>query len=349
MPTTLLDVALEHQRRREAVALSSAATAVRLFKRIDPQNLDMGWVFVEPGITAAVTAGQITAARQAAPYTNAAAVLQGVKTAPARLVPEAFGGITAEGREIGPEMYAAVTTTKRLIGRGTAIPAAFRAGAALMHLLAANAVRDMGRSADSTIAAAKGFTYSVRVINAGACSRCAILAGVKGYKADFKRHPGCRCSSMPLKDPDSAPAGFHRSTDEYFDSLSKAEQDRIFTKSGAEAIRLGADPMKVVNARRGANGISYNSRGTGRANPGRLQPVTIGRKADGSPLQVYATNEGTTSRGSFGRTQALNANVAAGDRYRRSSTLRLMPEQIVQMSDDPTVIRELLKKYGYLA
>lgn len=37
----------------------------------------------------------------------------------------------------------------------------------------------------------------------------------------------------------------------YFDSLSESEQSRIFTKSGAKAIRDGADMGRVVNARRG--------------------------------------------------------------------------------------------------
>src|SRR5699024_1153215 len=38
---------------------------------------------------------------------------------------------------------------------------------------------------------------------------------------------------------------------EYFRSLDEAEQDRIFTKPGAQAIRDGADISQVVNARRG--------------------------------------------------------------------------------------------------
>jgi len=37
----------------------------------------------------------------------------------------------------------------------------------------------------------------------------------------------------------------------YFDSLTAAEQDRQFTKAGAEAIRSGADIAQVVNARSG--------------------------------------------------------------------------------------------------
>jgi hypothetical protein len=346
MPS-LLDISEDHQRRREALADSTARRAVRMFQRIDPQALDLGWSMVAPTVTALVARAQVTAARQATPYTNNVATLQRVDVEPARLVPEAFAGVTKEGRELAPELYGAVTTTKSLIGRGAGIPAAFHAGAAMMHLLAANAVRDMGRSADATIATGKGFTYSVRVINPGACSRCAILAGVKGYRTDFDRHPGCKCTSMPLKD-DDAPAGFHRSPDEYFESLSQSERERIFTKAGAQAIENGADPIKVVNARRGAY-TTAKKRPDGTYAPSRLTPITIGRRADGSPLQVYATAEGTTSRGMFGRRQGLNENRIGNDRYRRTSTLRLMPEQIMQMASTPERARELLAKYGYIA
>jgi hypothetical protein len=320
-----------------------------MFGKIQAGNLETGWTSVAPGITAVVTAAQITAATQSTAYTNRVSDLLNVDTEPARIVPEAFGGVTREGRQVAPELYAAVTTTKSLIRSGMGVPQAFRAGAGLMSLLAANAVRDMGRAADRTIATGKGFTYSVRVINAGACSRCAVLAGVKGYRADFDRHPGCKCTSMPLKDADAAPEGFFRSPDDYFDSLSQPERERIFTKSGAWAIEHGADPMKVVNARRGATGISYTARGTGRVTPGRLQPITIGRKADGTPLQVYATTEGTTVRSGFARAQSSSTlHRAEGDRYRRTSALRLMPEQILKMSDTPERARELLQRYGYI-
>lgn len=327
MPS-LSEIAAEHQRRRNVVADRAVSQSLRLWRDMNPMSLDAGWDEVVPELVGVVSKAQVTAARQATPYVNAV----GGSQAAATLVPAAFAGATREGREVGPEMFAAVTTTKRLIGAGAGFPAAFRAGAAFLSVVVATMVADAGRSADSTIAVSRGFAYSVRVIQPGACSRCAILAGVKGYKANFERHPRCRCTSMPLRDTDT-PDGFFRSTDEYFESLPKAEQDRVFTKAGAEAIRAGADPMKVVNARRGANGISFNSRGTGRAAPGRLQPVTVGTRPDGTPIQVYATTEGTTRRGVYGR---------------RTDKVRLMPETIMQTATSPEHARELLAKYGYI-
>lgn len=152
---------------------------------------------------------------------------------------------------------------------------------------------------------------------------------------------------MPLKDTDT-PDGFYRHPMDYFESLTEEEQDRVFTKSGAWAIRNGADPITVVNARRGAYKTA-TLRPDGTYSPPRLRPVTIGTRRDGTPLQVYATVEGTSSRGAWGRRQSDLAKNGT-DRYRRSQTLRLMPESVMTMTEHESSerIRELLQRYGYL-
>jgi len=317
-----------------------------LWRQVDVRALDFGWELVSPALVASVTAAQVTAARQAAPYMNRVAEYYGGSPDEAVLVPEAFGGATNGGLEIGPEMFGAVTTTKRLIGRGVLPERAFEAGAAFLATVVGAAVQDAGRQADSTLAAGRGWVRYVRVINPGACSRCAILAGSDLYSRPFLRHPRCKCTSWPVEShrgDNAVPNGMFSDPGEYFDSLSRPEQDRVFTKAGAEAIRLGADPMKVVNARRGATGVGYS--GTNNAPlpasvRNRMKPTTIGYNKDGSPIQVYATTEGTTARGSFG---------SRDGRYRRSASLRLMPESILQIAgDNPVRARELLTRYGYL-
>ena len=59
----------------------------------------------------------------------------------------------------------------------------------------------------------------------------------------------CDCRHIPATERTAR----HLTTDPraYFDSLDAAQQDRIFTKAGAQAIRDGADEAQVVNARRG--------------------------------------------------------------------------------------------------
>lgn len=344
--TALTRLASERQARLAATSDKASRGVLRLWNSNEGADLDAGWDRIAPQVEQIVTAAQITAARQSTAYVRSAGGLLDADLDRAEIVPEAFGGATREGRAIAPELYAAVTTTKSLIGRGVGVGRAFRVGAAFMSVMAATIVRDAGRGADSTLSVGRGSKFSVRVVQSGACSRCAILAGIKGWRVDFDRHPGCKCTSMPLFD-DEVPEGFHRSPEEYFESLSEAEQARVFTKAGAEAIRLGANPAKVVNARRGA--YTYAKKHPdGTYSAARLRPIQIGTSKDGSPLMVYATQEGATARGAWGRGQALDIRRAE-DRYRRTSALRLMPEQIMSMATTPERARELLQRYGYLS
>lgn len=136
----------------------------------------------------------------------------------------------------------------------------------------------------------------------------------------------------------------------YFRSLSESDQNRIFTNSGAEAIRLGADPGQVVNARAGMSTAQVQSRGPGDrwTAKGRLEARTVYGQ------QVFTTTEGATRRGLAYRSMRDNRrNVSpdiriAGDRYARSRAPRLMPESILAIADDRADAIRLLKLNGYL-
>ncbi|NBE80322.1 hypothetical protein [Micromonospora rubida] len=140
----------------------------------------------------------------------------------------------------------------------------------------------------------------------------------------------------------------------YFDSLSRTEQDKAFTAAGAESIRLGADISQVVNARRGALGLTpAGARITadearalrGGRDVGRLQARDVyGR-------QVFTTTEGTTVRGQAGVRLGARENGArrSGGRYRSARTPRLMPESILAAAggNRDEAIR-LLRRFGYI-
>src|SRR5699024_4678625 len=107
----------------------------------------------------------------------------------------------------------------------------------------------------------------VRMLNPPSCSRCAILAG-KWFRwnAGFLRHPNCDCVHVPSTAGSLAAAkseGLIADQYEYFNSLSESEQDDVFGKADAQAIRDGADMNQVVNAHRGMtrNG-NFTSEGT---------------------------------------------------------------------------------------
>jgi hypothetical protein len=343
------ELALDHQRSRIDLDQTTSNQVLAIWNTANLAFLDESWDALAPHMTDTVWDAQVTAARQSIAYLDQMADVQDFDADKATLVPEAFGGIVLDGRELAPSMYSSVTTTKTLIGAGMGAAQAFQSGAAFLSTIVKSAVADMGRQSDSVLATGKGWTRYVRVVNPGACSRCAILAGKSDYKTAFKRHPACKCTSAPIEGDDAAPVpkGLFDSPDAYFDSLTKAEQDRIFTNAGAEAIRDGASAQSVVSARRGAplrpGGIIPRESGLG---------APLGYRADGSAIQVFATNEGTTARGAFGQSEIRRTNEykkAATDRYRRTKTLRLMPETIYQMADgDHAKAVELLRKYGYL-
>lgn len=347
------DIAARHTSDRVQVQYQAQRRIGELWGSASTHDLDGSWEFLAPRLVQLATSAQVASAALATPYMDAVDRSYGNTPPQGDLAPESFGGVMLDGREVGPAMYTAVTTTKTGIGLGMAPYEAFLAGANALMAVVGAAVQDMGRQADITLGQARTYTRYVRVVGGSACSRCAILAGMWSGETAFLRHTCCQCTAMPVevtrstgKESFKVPSGFHDSPASYFTSLSKAEQDKTFTKAGAEAIRHGADPIKVVNARRGAYGIGYSGHynipvPVGTHNT--LQRITIGRKPDGSPLQVFATTEGTTARGAFGKSQ-----LAVGP-YQRTKRIRLMPEQLVRMAGtDSDRLRELLTQYGYM-
>lgn len=336
------DLAFGHQADRIRLARRTGAQVTAIWrKQVKINDLDAMWEVVAPQMVQAVSDGQVVAAKQSAGYLDALDTSYGFTAAPAALNVTAFSNVMGDGREIGPALYGAITNTKTDIAKGLAPISAFERGMSFIATIAQSAINDLGRSADRTLSSGKGYTRYIRVVGGSACSRCAILAGQYSAEDAFQRHVCCMCTTMPIEVGKKAPSGLHDDPKAYFDSLSADAQDKVFTNAGAEAIRQGADVQSVVNARRGAYGIGYSGHSTV-PNPvrSRLRPITIGRKADGSLLQVYATTEGTSARGRFGKSVG---------RYERTTQVRLMPEQILKMANGNNArARELLERYGYM-
>lgn len=326
-------LAMEHLRRRDELSGRVARNAARLWRSIESGDIDTGWDRIAPQLERVVVVGQYRAAAMAPRYTAAALAEQGATGSSGLIVASAFTGVTLEGLEVAPELYSAATTTKRLIGRGVGVGKAFQVGTSLMSLLTSQLVRDAGNMADKVSSVSRGTVQMARVLSPGACSRCAILAGVGNFSRHFERHPGCKCTTVPVRNGEDAPKGIHASAGEYFNSLSKAEQDRIFTKAGAESIRLGASESSVVNARAGMFRVRQEGSLVARATPRTL------RGPDGKPFRAYTT---TVNRMKVGSPYRVDGS-------RRSSSVRLMPETILELADgDPVKAKELLRQFGYL-
>src|SRR5688572_5663811 len=105
LPSDLADL---HQRRRIEATDRATLRALRLWRQIDPEHLDTGWNAVSPLMVGGVAAAQVAAAEQSTAYMNSVDMYYG-RDNDARVVAAAFGGVTIDGRELGPAMYGAVT------------------------------------------------------------------------------------------------------------------------------------------------------------------------------------------------------------------------------------------------
>lgn len=343
--STVAELALARQARLVAINQTATNRALQVWQRMDPNNLTASWALNGDLITQQAVSAQLAAAAGSERFTNAVSAQYDFAAAPDVVVPEAIAGVDGAGRNLGGLLYGAVTTTKTATGAGMSLPDAFRSGAAYLASMMKTAVSDAARRSDNVSATGKGYTHYVRVVGGGACSRCAMLAGIRSSSTAFPRHPACQCTAAPVpgdRDTAKVPKGLHDSADSYFESLSAAEQDRVFTKAGAEAIRAGADPVQVVSARRGATGIT-TSRGIGRStipNSGRrLTRTVIGYGQDGAPVEVYTTSEGTTRYGTYAKAQRP---------FNSPTRARLMPESIMSIARTPAEARVLLRDAGYL-
>jgi hypothetical protein len=170
------------------------------------------------------------------------------------------------------------------LSAGATTARAMATGYATLDMIVRTQVADAGRVADQVAITARpdvgGYT---RMVVGRTCSRCIVLAGrFYRWNAGFKRHPNDDCVHIPTREAIAGDVTLDpRKT---FDSMGRAEQDKTFTKAGAEAIRDGADPAKVVNARRGmqtaADGRLYTTEAAGKRP--RLMPEAVFAEARGN-------------------------------------------------------------------
>jgi hypothetical protein len=325
------------QAEQRAIVTTTVAQMLSLWGRVRPDAIGPSWDRLLPRAVEIVSRAQLSAADGATGYVNdsiAAQVTTPAAAPPAN--PDALAGVASDGRPLDTLLTLPATQAGRATAAGFTTDAALAGGRTTLVGLTATQIYDAGRVATgigiTTHPQAGGWRRQLR--GSTNCSRCIILAG-KWYRWNqgFLRHPRCDCVHVPSVGPKSdyaGTAGFDPQT--YFESLPATDQDRIFTKAGAQAIRDGADINQVVNARRGMKTTRM-----------------YGRK-------ILTTTEGATLRGSFGRNAIGELNREAGvrfgratsTRYRRTSTLRVMPEEIYANARDREHAVELLRLNGFI-
>ncbi|WP_416976710.1 hypothetical protein [Streptomyces sp. T028] len=349
---TAVELAQAYYVAQAQLTRSTVDRVQELWRELDRRDLTGSWeALVGPAVFDTVTAGQIAAAGHADPYLDAIETADGDgPDGTARLRAATFAGHASDGRALDSLLYLPVITTKEAIGAGLSDVEAMMRGLNQLLKMAATQIADAGRTAvGAGIAGRRTIQGYIRVATSPCCARCAVLSGKEfGWNRGFQRHPRCDCIHVPatliarsslrrglLEHREFAPTvggrgprGFVDART-YFNSLSRREQDRIFTAAGARAVRDGADITSVVNARRGM----YTASAYGRT--------------------LRATREGTTRRGAFYRAERARA-IAAGQvpadigRAFRLRTPRLMPEEIYRLAESRDEAIRMLRRFGYL-
>lgn len=286
-------------------------------------------------IVAAVAEGQLTVADAAQAYIAAQMAAQGGSAvAEATLVAAAFAGIAPDGGPLETLLYLPAIGVRRRLAAGMLPDEAMLGGLADMARYASTAVADTARSADQVAMTANPSCVAyVRVVQLPACSRCIVLSGRMYSRSEgFLRHPNCDCQTLPLKEKDwpSVP-----SPQELFDRMPESEQRRVFTVAGADAIRQGADVGQVVNARRGMQTTHLAGR-------------TLQTTSEGATRRGLYGSRMRRAGGEFARFPGQRYGQATSTRYTRVTTPRLMPEEILRISDNRAEQLRLLRRYGYV-
>jgi len=313
-------VALDHRAAQVRTAAAASLALRGLWAQVDVDNITASWAQLIPQAVALLSAAQLAAAGLAEGYL--ATVIGNVAPPVAELVPGALAGTASDGRDLGTLMAQPAITVLDRIRRGETPQRAMATGLWQLDTITRTQVADAGRAADQVAMTARpGVVAYTRVVNAGACARCIILAGREyPYSTGFQRHPQCDCQMLPLR-PGQAAGMVGTDPRDLFNAMSEEQQNRRFGRDAAEAIRMGADIAQVVNARRGMQSAGDRRRGR-------------------------YTTEGTTVRGYAGR--RLGDLTDTSGRFRRSARQRLMPEVIIREARDRDHALELLYEHGYL-
>lgn len=288
------EVATRRQSARERLVKATSSAARRFWRRLDDDNLAASWASQLSDLEALLQQAQTRSAEGASSYVADVLSAQGVTPrSTAEVRSEAFSGLASDGRPLRSLLERPLITVFRSIRDGNPVTLAKAHGEFSLRRIVETQVEDAGRVADGVAVATTERTgYTRLLVPPGDCSRCVILAGrYYRWSSGFQRHPQCNCIHVPVSGEKAATdEGLINDPRAYFDSLTTEQQDKLFTKDGARAIRDGADISQVVNARRGmkkAGGRVRTTEGTTRRGFARSR-MNGGQRV--MPEEIYAVS-----------------------------------------------------------
>lgn len=252
---------------QQRIAAVTAAAVANAWRRVG-DDFDAGWANVRTQAVATVQLGRAATIHRASPYVSDVLRGTGQAAAPVGVLnPARFLEYAPNGMPINATLDAAPLKAKRAVAMGaTAFQARELVGRWLTGTsltMLADTRRDVYQA---DIIQRPTVTGYVRLVHAGACSRCIILAG-KWFRWNdgFERHPNCYCTHIPAAEQVSG--DFRTDPYKYFRSLDEKTQDRVFGKYQAQGIRDGGDIYRVVNSK--TAGMSTVGGATSRGVPNR--------------------------------------------------------------------------------
>lgn len=324
-------LAREQYREQQSLARDTAVVAQTQWLRIDRTDITASWKALLRDLLRVLIGAQATAAERGTAYVGH--VVRAAADTPrpiGRVVPQMLAGVASDGRDLESLLETPLIGVFENLQRGVEAEQALRSGLDDLVTIVSTQVADASRVATglemTNDAAVAGYE---RFVTLPACSRCIILAGrLYTHSTGFLRHPRCDCVMRLVTYEEWRHSNVENFPDDIFASMSEQEQNKAFGKAGAQAIRDGADIGQIVNARRGV---------TTAAGPG-------GRR-------ITYTTEGTTKRGLAGRRMG-DLTKQPGSKYRRTKSVRLMPETIYEEAsrqgwDRSEIIRQL-ERFGYI-
>jgi len=317
---TAHQIALNRQKALKRLSKSTTTDAARLWANVDGSIVMSSWARLLPRLYALLSSAQYLGASTADSYVDSALRAQGIVSDPyGPLDPQSFVGYASDGRPLESMLMVPAVTTVAGIRQGMLLKDAMAYGAMQLGMMVRTQIADAWRVPVGTATVGRrGVTTYVRMLTPPSCSRCAVLAGAYSARTAFQRHPRCDCVAVPSSE--DTREDFRTDPLDYFNSLDRHEQDKIFTHAGAQAIRDGANIARVVNARRKAFGLS----------PAQGRGSLQAQKNFGSYDYLTSELQGTL-RGSRGQV-----------------ITRLMPESIYADTRSIEETIRMLKLHGYI-
>ena len=293
----LPDAARTQAKELLKVQVDAVTSSVGAWGHVSPNWISETWREQIPVLATRMSALQVEAATVTATTNPAVLGQMGSWVPPTGFVNvNTFGGFAADGRGLDGLLYSPAVHTKHMLNRGLSVDAALNAGGERLSLIVKTLISDAGRQASGVMVAARPGTGYVRMTSPPSCPDCIILAGrFYRWNTGFLRHPGCDCVHVPARSNSTAGAiseGYVDDPYKLFEGLSEADQDLMFGKANAQAIREGADIFQVVNSKRGLSRTGlFTTSGTTRGHAaGLMKPGQ--RRA--TPELIYQWSGGSS-------------------------------------------------------